>query len=182
MHEVRRGEVPGGGRLADVLRGELAPVGQLLGEHRRPPGPRKRQRVPGERRPTEVRLETPDLTTRARGPVVVEPDMPDVARGTGDSAVHLPAEHDAAPDTGADLDEDEVVERPGDAGVPLAKRHDVDIVVDGDRTVPVTGQLVAYGITVPARHDRRRDRHTVAEAHGPGQTDPGSHQSTGRLL
>ena len=80
---------------------------------------------------------------------------------------------DAAADAGADLDEQEVVDRAGDAGVLLAERHDVDVVVDQHRAAELAGERVPDREAVPARHDRRRDRDAVAEADRAGHAGPG---------
>ena len=63
-----------------------------------------------------------------------------------------------------------------DAAVHLAERHDVDVVVDVDRAAEVLRQRGADREAVPAGHDRRGDRHAVAEADRPGDADAGAVQ------
>jgi hypothetical protein len=63
--------------------------------------------------------------------------------------------------------------------VHLAERHDVDVVVDVDGAAEVLGEGAADREAVPARHDRRRDRHAVAEADRAGDADAGAVQLDG---
>jgi hypothetical protein len=58
-----------------------------------------------------------------------------------------------------------------DPAVPLADGHDVDVVVHRHRTVVLAGEQIADRVAVPARHDRRRNRHPVAEADRPRHPD-----------
>ena len=62
---------------------------------------------------------------------------------------------------------------PGDAGVLLAQRQHVDVVVEHDRAAELAGHGVADRVAVPARHDRRRDRHARGGSRpGPGTPIP----------
>ena len=67
-----------------------------------------------------------------------------------DAAVDLAVDDDAAADAGADLDEEEVVDRAGEPGVQLAERHDVDVVVDEDRAAEVLARALAGPGTGPS--------------------------------
>ena len=127
--------------------------------------------VAGQRGAAEQRLQAADVAARAHRPVAVDLDVPDVAGRPVGAAVHLAVEVDAAADAGADLDEQQVVDRVGHAAVPLADAHDVDVVVDHDRAAVLAGQQLAHRVAVPAGHDRRRHRYAVTEAHRPGHAD-----------
>jgi hypothetical protein len=96
---------------------------------------------------------------------------PDVAGTAVHPAVDVPGQVDAAADAGADLDVQEVVHRMRDTAVPLADGHDVHVVVHHRRAAVLAGEQLPHRITVPPRHDRRRHRHAVPEAHRPRHAD-----------
>ena len=73
--------------------------------------------VAGQRCAAEERLEAAGVAAGAGGPVVLDPDVADVAGAAAHAAVDLAADHDAAADAGADLDEEEVVDAAGEPGV-----------------------------------------------------------------
>src|SRR5207248_903589 len=104
--------------------------------------------------------------------VAVDLDVPDVPGAPVGPPVHLPVQVDPAPDARTDLDEEQVVDRVGDSAVPLADGHDVDVVVHHDGAGMVTAEQLAHRVPVPAGHDRRRHRDTVAVTHRPGHADP----------
>src|SRR4051812_30582778 len=106
--------------------------------------------VAGQRRAPEERLEAAVVAAGAGGPRVLDPDVPDVAGRALDPAVDLAVQHDAAPDARADLDEQEVVDAAGGAGVPLPERHDVDVVVDHHGRTDGGGEGVTHREAVPA--------------------------------
>ena len=104
--------------------------------------------------------------------VLLEADVPDVAGAPVGAAVEVPVDDDAAADAGADLDEQEVRGRAGDAGVLLAQRHHVDVVVEQHRAAELARQGVADRVAVPPRHDRRRHRTPAWKSTGPGTPMP----------
>lgn len=53
----------------------------------------------------------------------------------------------------------------------LAEGHQVHVVVDEHRAAELLADRVPHREPVPARHDRRDDRHAVAEADRPGHPD-----------
>src|SRR3954462_2320745 len=167
----RRG-VPGPGGRADVDGAERAGQREPLGEDGRATGAGGELRVAGERGAAEERLQAAVVAAGAGGPRVLDADVADVAGGAVRAAVHLALQHDAAPDARADLDEEEVVDAPRGAGVLLAERHDVDVVVDHDRCTDGSGQGVPDGEPVPARHDRGHHRGALARARGAGAPAP----------
>ena len=61
---------------------------------------------------------------------------------------------DAAADTGADLDDEEVLELAALAP-EHAERHQVHVIVDEDGRIEDLAQVVADGIAVPTWHERR---------------------------
>src|SRR5690606_15849738 len=134
----------------------------------------RRLGVPGEGRAAEVGLQAARVAARADRAVVVDAYVPDVAGAAGHAAVDGAVHDDAAADAGADLDEEEVAHRAGQPGVQLAQRHQVHVVVDEDGAPQLLPDRVADGEPVPAGHDRRDDRHAVAEADRPGDPDPGA--------
>ena len=121
--------------------------------------------------PPNERLQAADVAAGADRTVAVDLDVPDVAGAAVRAPVDLAVEVDAAADAGADLHEEQVVGRVGDPAVPLADGHDVDVVVHHDRAAVLAGEQLAHRVAVPARHDRRRDRHAVAEADRAGHAD-----------
>ncbi len=106
--------------------------------------------------------------------MLVDLDVPDVARAAGHPVVDLAADHDAAPDAGPDLHEEEVVDGPGEPGVQLAERHDVHVVVHQHGAAELLAHRLPHRVAVPAGHDRGRDRYARGEAHRPGQADAGA--------
>ena len=89
------------------------------------------------------------------------------------ASIDAAADDDAAADASTDLDEQEVVDLAAQPGVPLAERHDVHVVVHEDRRAEVLRQHRPDRELVPARHDRRRDRYAVPEAHRSWHPDAG---------
>ena len=68
------------------------------------------------------------------------------------------------------------------AGVDLAQRHEVHVVVDEYGTAePLTDHLT-YRKAVPPGHDRRYDGHAVAEADRTGHADPRTVDLVGQSL
>ena len=102
--------IAGGGGGADVLGGERARCGELLGEKAEPAGARGHLGVAGERSSPEPGLEAALVAAGAGGARVVDADVPDVAGRAVGAPVHLAAQDEPAADAGADLDEEEVVD------------------------------------------------------------------------
>lgn len=112
------------------------------------------------------------LVAAGAGPAVrVDLDVPDVPGAAGRTSVDLAADDDAAADAGAYLDAEEVAHGAGHARVLLPHRHEVHVVVDHDGAAQLLAERLADRETVPAGHDRRRDRHALGEADGAGDPD-----------
>ncbi|TWH65958.1 hypothetical protein JD77_00901 [Micromonospora olivasterospora] len=157
-----RGRVARGGRAGHVGHGEPAGLGQPGGERRRPSGLGGGQGVPDQGVVPAVRLQAAALAAPAqRAVLVAEAQVGDAARAAGGAPVQRPAEHRAAADGGAELEVEEVVEGAAGAGVLLAERHHVRVVVDQHRTAQLGGEHVADAEPVPAGQGRRRHRGQV---------------------
>nr|BFE75766.1 hypothetical protein GCM10020092_090670 [Actinoplanes digitatis] len=165
------GDVALRGAVGDVAGADPAARRQALRQRRRLTAAGGGERVPGQGGAAEERLEAARVAARAHRTVRVDLDVADVAGAAVHPAVDVAAEVDAAADARADLDEEEVVDRVRDTAVPLTDRHDVDVVVHDRRAAVLAGQRLPDGIAVPARHDRRGDRHAVAEADRAGHPD-----------
>ena len=97
-----------------------------------------------------------------------------------DAAVDLAADDDAAADAGADLDAEEVARPSGRRPACCSPmRHEVHVVVDHDGAAQFLAERLADGEPVPARHDRRGDRHALGEAHRPRHPDAGAVEALG---
>src|SRR5690606_18647532 len=154
-NELDAGHVALGGAVGDVLRGHRAVGGEPLGEGGRGAGTRGQQRVPGQRRAAEQRLQATRVAACADRAVRIGLDVANVAGTPVGTAVRLAVEIDAATDPRTDLDEEQVVGGPGHAAEALPHGHDVHVVVHHDRTAVLPRQHVAHRVAVPARHDRR---------------------------
>ena len=116
----------------------------------------------GDRARRRQRLDAADVAADA--PHVgsaAHPDVADVARRTVRAVMQLAGTGDqAAPDPGADLDEQQrrLVrgQRPG-----LAERAQVHVVLQQRRAAERAAQARGDRVGVPARHDRRPDRDAV---------------------
>ncbi len=106
-------------------------------------------------------------------------DVPDVAGAARRAAVDLAPRDDAAADTGADLDAEEVPHRSGHARVPLPQRHEVHVVVDQDGAAQLLAERLADGEAVPAGHDRRRHGDALGEADRTRHADAGAVEALG---
>ena len=79
-------------------------------------------------------LEAADVSAAADDRRVVDDlDVADVAGRSLGAAVQLAVGDQPGADARPDLHEDDIGVAGGDAGPPLAERHDVDVVVDPDR-------------------------------------------------
>ena len=115
-----------------------------------------------ERRAGGQRLEAPAVAALARHVGTArDVDVADVARRALGAALQVPARDDAGADAGRDLHEHQVVDV-GPGELPLAERHDVDVVVDQHRHVEAVAEPAGHVEAVPAGHDRRVDRATAS--------------------
>src|SRR5262249_14376437 len=87
--------------------------------------------------------------------------------------VQLSSEDEADAETGADREEDEVVDTPGDAKPLLAERREVDVVLEGGGDPEAALELLADRPAVERREVREVERRIVGVDH-PGQTDDGA--------
>ena len=125
---------PGRGGGADVLAGDPAGAGQPLGEHRAPSGAGLLGQGSDQRPSAGDRFEAAGLAAAAaRGGVVGDVDVPDVAGRAAVAAVQPAVGDQAAADAGGHLHEEQVPAFARDAALPLPQRHQVDLVVHPDR-------------------------------------------------
>nr|WP_235211143.1 hypothetical protein [Nocardia brasiliensis] len=64
----------------------------------------------------------------------------------------------------------------------FAEGKNVDVVVHQHRAAQLLRDHLAHRKAVPARHDRRRHRHTVPETHRARHTDARAVQPTGHRV
>ena len=117
-------------------------------------------------------LETADLAAPADlVRLLGDPHVPDVARRALSAAMQVAVRDESCADSGADLDEDRVLDVKGDATPQLAQGEHVHVVVDPGRCPESGREAHAHGVAVPAGHDRRRRGRAHAELHGARQAD-----------
>src|SRR5581483_9853138 len=105
-----------------------------------------------DRRAGGDRLEAADVPAAARRSRGLDAHVAEVARAAVRTAHERGIHEQPRADTGPDLDEDEVGDVAGDAARMLADRHQVDVVVDEDRTGDKLRERVPDGEVVPAGH------------------------------
>ncbi len=105
-------------------------------------------------------------------------DVPDVAGSSLRAPMQQAVRDQPGSDAGTDLQEHDVVMAEGRAVLPLAERHDVDVVVDPYGRVVARCQPLADRVPVPARHDRRRDRPPGRKLHGARDANADAAQGT----
>jgi hypothetical protein len=94
----------------------------------------------------------------------------DIASGPDGAPVQLSVDHDAAADSGADFDEEQV----RDLRIVLLvfpQRHEVDVVVDDRGCAVALRKVIGHGIVMPAGHERRADHRPGGELHRPRHAD-----------
>ena len=107
--------------------------------------------------------------------------MTDVSGAALHPALDRAVRDDARADTGADLDEDEIIDSAGTSFRSLAEGHDVDVVVDLNRHTEAIGKPLAHGVGVPAGHDRGSDWSPGLELDGTWETHTDTPGHTPRL-
>jgi hypothetical protein len=88
----------------------------------------------------------------------------DIASGPDGAPVQLSVDHDAAADSGADFDEEQV----RDLRIVLLvfpQRHEVDVVVDDRGCAVALRKVIGHGIVMLAGHERRADHRPGGELH-----------------
>ena len=125
--------------------------------------------------PPGVGLEAVEVAADTAPGVAADLHVPDVAGAAVDPAVEVAVDDHAAADAGPDLDEEEVAGVAGHAGVPLAHRHHVDVVVEHRRAAELARERVAHRVAVPAGHQWRGHRHAAPEVDRAGHGDTHAH-------